>query len=141
MTRMIGIIIATHANLAQGLVNAAEMILGPLPEVVALTIDQEDGPDEIHQAFTRAFADLDLAGAGVLILTDMFGGTPSNIGLSFMNNAQIEVVTGVNLPMVLKACNSRVELTLEDLAQEVRDYALKSILLVSQLLKESGRSR
>ncbi len=141
MTRMIGIIIATHANLAQGLVNAAEMILGPLPEVVALSIDQEDGPDEIHQAFTTAFAELDLAGAGVLILTDMFGGTPSNVGLSFMDNAQIEVVTGVNLPMVLKACNSRAELTLEGLAHEVREYALNSILLVSQLLKESGRSR
>jgi PTS system mannose-specific IIA component len=138
---MIGIIIATHANMAQGLINAAEMILGPLPGVEALSIGQEDGPDDIHRGFATALAQLDPDGDGVLILTDMFGGTPTNIGSSFIGNAQVEVLAGVNLPMLLKACNARCGSSLEDLATEVKEYALQSILLVSQLLKEQGRSR
>lgn len=138
---MIGIVIATHSNMAQGLVNAAEMILGPLPGVKALSIGQEDGPDEIRQRFASALDELDLAEDGVLILTDMFGGTPCNIGLSFMGTDRVEVLAGVSLPMLLKACNARSELALETLATEVKEYALKSILLVSQLLKEQGSSR
>jgi PTS system mannose-specific IIA component len=78
---------------------------------------------------------------GVLILTDMFGGTPTNVGSSFMGNAQVEVLAGVSLPMLLKACNARSDSSLKDLAAEVKEYALKSILLVSQLLKEQGPSR
>lgn len=138
---MIGIVIAAHSNMAQGLVNAAEMILGPLPGVEALSVGQEDGPDDIRQRFATALARLDLDGEGVLILTDMFGGTPSNIGLSFMSSARVEVLAGVSLPMLLKACNARSGLSLEALAAEVKEYALKSILLVSQLLKEQGPSR
>lgn len=138
---MIGIVIATHSSLAQGLVNAAEMILGPLPGVKALSVGPGDGPEDIHQRFAAALDALDLADDGVLILTDMFGGTPSNIGLSFMSSARVEVLAGVSLPMLLKACNARSELSLEALAIEVKEYALKSILLVSQLLKEQGSSR
>ena len=135
---MIGIVIATHANMAQGLVNAAEMILGPLPGVEVLSIGQEDGPDDIHSRFTAVLGRLDLDGEGVLILTDMFGGTPTNIGSSFMSSAQVEVLAGVNLPMLLKACNARSGSSLEELAAEVKEYALQSILLVSQLLKKQG---
>jgi PTS system mannose-specific IIA component len=135
---MIGIVIATHANMAQGLVNAAEMILGPLPGVEVLSVGQEDGPDDIHSRFASVLGRLDLDGEGVLILTDMFGGTPTNIGSSFMNSAQVEVLAGVNLPMLLKACNARSGSSLEELAAEVKEYALQSILLVSQLLKKQG---
>ena len=131
---MIGIVIATHANMAQGLVDAAEMILGPLPAVETLSIGQEDGPDDICKRFSNALARLDLDGEGILILTDMFGGTPTNIGSSFMGSAQVEVLAGVSLPMLLKACNARSGSSLKDLAAEVKEYALKSILLVSQLL-------
>lgn len=138
---MIGIVIATHSTMAQGLVSAAEMILGSLPGVKAISIEQNDGPEDIRQHFNSALDELDLAGDGVLILTDMFGGTPSNIGLSFMSTARVEVLSGVSLPMLLKACNARSELSLEALAIEVKEYALKSILLVSQLLKEQGSSR
>lgn len=138
---MIGIVIATHSNMAQGLVSAAEMILGSLAGVKAISIGQNDGPEDIRRYFTAALDELDLAGDGVLILTDMFGGTPSNIGLSFMSNARVEVLSGVSLPMLLKACNARNELSLEALAVEVKEYALKSILLASQLLKEQGSSR
>jgi len=139
---MIGIVIATHANMAQGLVDAAEMILGPLPGVETLSIGQEDGPDDIRQRFSSSLARLDLDGEGVLILTDMFGGTPTNIGSSFMSSARVEVLAGVSLPMLLKACNGRSSgLSLEALAAEVKEYALKSIVLVSQLLKEQESSR
>ncbi len=134
---MIGIVIATHANIAQGLVEAAEMILGPLSGVETLSIGQEDGPGDIHKRFASSIARLDLDGEGVLILTDMFGGTPTNIGSSFMSSARVEVLAGVSLPMLLKACNGRSDsLSLEALAAEVKEYALNSILLVSQLLKE-----
>ncbi|MCD4688330.1 MAG: PTS sugar transporter subunit IIA [Desulfuromonadaceae bacterium] len=138
---MIGIVIATHANLAQGLVNAAEMILGPLPGVEVLSIGAEDGPDDIHARFASALARLDVDGEGVLVLTDMFGGTPTNIGCTFMGCAQVEVLAGVSLPMLLKACSARSGSSLNDLAAEVKEYALKSILLVSQLLKEQGPLR
>lgn len=138
---MIGIVIATHSNMAQGLVSAAEMILGSLPGVKAISIGRDDGPDEIKQHFKDALDELDIAEDGVLILTDMFGGTPSNIGLSFMGVARVEVLSGVSLPMLLKACNARNQLSLEPLAVEVKEYALKSILLASQLLKEQGSSR
>lgn len=138
---MIGIVIATHANMAQGLVDAAEMILGPLPGVEVLSIGQEDGPDDIHARFATALDRLDVKGEGVLILTDMFGGTPTNIGSSFMSSARVEVLAGVNLPMLLKACNARSDMSLEDLAAEVKAYTLQGILLVSQLLNERGPSR
>jgi len=136
---MIGIIIAAHSNMAQGLVNAAEMILGPLARVEALSVGREDGPEDIRQRFLAALARLDDAGEGVLILTDMFGGTPSNIGLSVMNSGRVEVLAGVSLPMLLKACNARSGLSLEELAAEVREYALNSVLWASQLLKEKSR--
>lgn len=138
---MIGIVIAAHANMAQGLVNAAEMILGPLTGVEALSVGREDGPDDIRQRFSAALGRVDDAGEGVLILTDMFGGTPSNIGLSFMNSSRVEVVAGVSLPMLLKACNARSGLSLEELAAEVKEHAQQSVLWVSQLIKERGLSR
>ncbi|MEZ4485507.1 MAG: PTS sugar transporter subunit IIA [Syntrophotaleaceae bacterium] len=138
---MIGIVIAAHSNMAQGLVNAAEMILGSLTRVEALSVGREDGPDDIRQRFSVALDRVNVDGEGVLILTDMFGGTPSNIGLSFMASARVEVVAGVNLPMLLKACNARCGLSIEDLAVEVKDYAEQSVVWVSQLIKERGLSR
>ncbi len=138
---MIGIIVATHAAMAQGLIDAAEMILGPLPQVAALHVGRQDGPDEIRQRFLKTFDALDATEAGVLILSDMFGGTPANIGLSFMERTRLEVLTGVNLPMLLKACNARANLPLEVLALEVKEYAMNGILLVSQLMKDSHDRR
>ncbi len=140
---MIGIIVATHGAMARGLIDAAEMILGPQPRVAALPIGRRDGPDDIRRRYSAAIAAVQPTDedGGVLILADMFGGTPANIGLSFMERTRLEVLTGVNLPMLLKACNARVNLPLEELALEVKEYALNGILLVSQLMKDShGRS-
>ena len=98
---MIGVVVVTHGQLATELVNAAEMIVGDLPQFTAVSIgwhdDVNDAREEIAQAIERVRGD-----AGVLILTDMFGGTPSNLGMTFLEKDRVEVITGVNLPMLIK---------------------------------------
>src|SRR5258705_3021596 len=101
---VIGVVVVTHGQLANELVNAAEMIVGDLPQFTAVSIgwhdDVSDARQEIEQAIERVKGD-----GGVLLLTDMFGGTPSNVGMTFLEKDSIEVITGVNLPMVLKLAN------------------------------------
>src|SRR5437762_12364573 len=98
---MIGVVVVTHGQLATELVNAAEMIVGDLPQFTAVSIgwhdDVGDAREEIAQAIDRVSG-----GGGVLLLTDMFGGTPSNLGMTFLEKDRIEVITGVNLPMLIK---------------------------------------
>src|ERR1051326_7843935 len=98
---MIGVVVVTHGQLATELLNAAEMIVGELPRFAAVSIgwhdDVNDAREEIKQAIHRVAGE-----AGVLILTDMFGGTPSNIGITFVEPDKVEVITGVNLPMLIK---------------------------------------
>src|SRR3954470_18565991 len=101
---MIGVVVVTHGQLATELVNAAETIVGDLPRFAAVSIgwheDTQDARDDIAQAIARVRQD-----AGVLILTDMFGGTPSNLALTFLGQDQVEVITGVTLPMLIKLAN------------------------------------
>ena len=103
---MIGVVVVTHGQLATELVNAAEMIVGDLPQFTAVSIgwhdDVNDAREDIAQAIERVRGD-----AGVLLLTDMFGGTPSNLGMTFLENDRIEVITGVNLPMLIKLASLR----------------------------------
>src|SRR5678816_1917552 len=98
---MIGVVVVTHGQLATELVNAAEAIVGELPRFAAVSIgwhqDTEDARQEIGEAITRV-----QQGDGVLILTDMFGGTPSNLAMTFLGEGNVEVITGVNLPMLIK---------------------------------------
>src|SRR5918911_4806970 len=98
---MIGVVVVTHGQLATELVNAAEMIVGDLPQFAAVSIgwhdEVNDAREDIAQAIERVRGD-----GGVLLLTDMFGGTPSNLALTFIEANQIEVITGVNLPMLIK---------------------------------------
>src|SRR6476469_1725494 len=98
---MIGVVVVTHGQLATELVNAAEMIVGDLPQFAAVSIgwhdEVNDAREDIAQAIERVRAD-----GGVLLLTDMFGGTPSNLGLTFLETDKVEVITGVNLPMLIK---------------------------------------
>src|SRR3954470_9744852 len=101
---MIGVVVVTHGQLATELVNSAETIVGELPRFAAVSIgwheDTEDARTEIEQAITRVDD-----GNGVLILTDMFGGTPSNLAMTFLAEGRVEVLTGVNLPMLIKLVN------------------------------------
>jgi PTS system mannose-specific IIA component len=131
---MVGIVVATHANMAQALVNAAEMIVGSLTYVEAVTIDRQDGVDAIRNRFAKAIDLAGHAGGGVLILTDLFGGTPSNIGFSFLDPGRVEVLTGVNLPMILKAIGIRGDLPLAQMAADLKNHARNSILVASEVL-------
>src|SRR5438132_13871974 len=103
---MIGVVVVTHGQLATELVNAAEMIVGDLPQFTAVSIgwhdDVNDAREEIAQAIDRVEAT-----DGVLVLTDMFGGTPSNLGMTFLATNRVEVITGVNLPMLIKLAGRR----------------------------------
>src|SRR5437870_5453292 len=98
---MIGAVIVTHGQLANELVSAAEMIVGEINHITAVSIGWHDDVDVASEEIERAIQQMD-TGSGVLLLTDMFGGTPTNIAASFLGRAPVEVVTGVNLPMVIK---------------------------------------
>ena len=130
---MIGVVVVTHGQLATELLNAAETIVGDLPRFAAVSIgwheDTEDARSEIEQAITRVEQ-----GAGVLILTDMFGGTASNLAMSFLAPGKVEVLTGVNLPMLIKLAN----LPDQDLlaaARDMREHGRHAIWVASDLLR------
>jgi PTS system mannose-specific IIA component len=131
---MIGVVVVTHGQLAAELVNAAEAIVGDLPNFAAVSIgwheDVQDARAEIAAAVERVKGP-----GGVLITTDMFGGTPSNLGLTFLQKDSVEVVTGVNLPMLVKAANLREAATLSGVARTLRETGRNAIWVASDLLE------
>lgn len=133
---MIGLVVATHARLAEEFVSACEMIIGPLQNVRAVGISREDSVEEIRSCLNQAVEAVGGDGEGVIIMTDMFGGTPANISLAFLDPSKIEVLTGVNLPMVLKFFNSQEGLLLSELAAMLKAYGQQSISLASEFLQK-----
>lgn len=137
---MVGLVVATHGRLAEELVRTAEGIVGPLPRCEAISIggsgiSMEDARARLADAVARAEE-----GQGVLVLTDMFGGTPANLALTLLGD-RLEVVTGVNLPMLLKLATARAgEATLQATAELVTGYGQKNITLASELLRARARS-
>ena len=131
---MIGVVVVTHGQLATELLNAAEIIVGDLPQFAAVSIgwhdDAQDAREEIGQAIARV-----QNGAGVLVLTDMFGGTPSNLGLTFLQKDKVEVLTGVNLPMLIKLAGLRDTGSLLDVAREMREHGRNAIWVATDLLR------
>ncbi|PLX72728.1 MAG: PTS system fructose subfamily IIA component [Azoarcus sp.] len=131
---MIGIVVVTHAGLAREIKEAAELILGPLTGVETISIDRdlsvEVAKDLLGQALERVGSD----GDGALILTDMFGGTPTNISAEFLVPGQVEILTGVNLPMLIKCSSARYGKKVDVLADEMKDYAQKTIMRPAELL-------
>jgi PTS system mannose-specific IIA component len=131
---MIGVVVVTHGQLATELVNAAEMIVGELPQFTAVSIgwhdDVNDAREDIAQAIERVRGE-----QGVLLLTDMFGGTPSNLGMTFLEKDRLEVVTGVNLPMLIKLAGLRQSSDLLAVARQLRDDGRSAIWLASDLLR------
>src|SRR3984885_9453521 len=131
---MIGVVVVTHGQLATELVNAAEMIVGDLPQFAAVSIgwhdEVNDAPPDIAQAIERGGGD-----GGVLLLTDMFGGTPSNLGMTFLEKDRIEVITGVNLPMLIKLASLRESQDLLAVARQMRDDGRSAIWVASDLLR------
>ena len=131
---MIGVVVVTHGQLATELVNATETIVGDLPRFAAVSIgwheDTHDARDEIAQAVARVDQ-----GQGVLILTDMFGGTPSNLGMTFLAENQVEVITGVNIPMLIKLAGLTEQSDLLAVAREMREHGRNAIWVASDLLR------
>lgn len=130
---MVGILIVTHGRLAQELVETTRIIVGKNVEnIVPITVDWNDDMSDIQKTISSAISKLD-QGNGVLILTDMFGGTPSNISLSFLSD-KVEIITGVNLPMLIKIVNVGDRYSLKELAQMIHEQGKKSIYLASEIL-------
>ncbi len=130
---MIGVVVVTHGQLATELVNAAEAIVGDLPNFFAVSIgwheDVQDARDEIASAIDKVKQP-----GGVLLATDMFGGTPSNLGITFLEQDKIEIVTGVNLPMLIKAAGIRDGASLIEIARVLREHGRNAIWVASDLL-------
>ncbi|MEP7117219.1 MAG: PTS sugar transporter subunit IIA [Acidobacteriota bacterium] len=130
---MIGVVVVTHGQLAAELVNAAETIVGDLPHMRAVSIgwheDVQDARQEIGAA-VQSVASPD----GVLIITDMFGGTPANLGITFLEPGKVEVVTGVNLPMLIKLASVAATSNLLDAARQIREHGRNAIWVASELL-------
>ncbi|MBI3755505.1 MAG: PTS sugar transporter [Deltaproteobacteria bacterium] len=131
---MIGAIIITHGKLAEAIVSTAEAIAGRLENVRHISIDACDSAKCIGDSISSAIKTMDKKD-GIIILTDMFGGTPSNIGLSFLEPGKVEILTGVNLPMLLKFAGHRADKGLLELAALLKEHGQKSIVLASEVLK------
>lgn len=130
---MIGALAVTHGQLAHELVAAAEMIVGEISHIQAVSIGWHDDVNDARREIERRIAEVEL-GAGVLILTDMFGGTPSNIAFSFHEPGKVDVVTGVNLPMIIRIATQKEGETLDSMARGVRDQGRSSISMASDFL-------
>jgi PTS system mannose-specific IIA component len=137
----LGVVVVTHGQLATELVNSAEMIVGDLPHFTAVSIgwhdDVEHAKDEIGRAIARvkaSAAGTDEDPVGVLVLTDMFGGTPANLAVTFVS-AQVEIITGVNLPMLIKLARTSKQGDLLTLAREMREDGRNAIWVASDLLR------
>ncbi|MGD8513475.1 MAG: PTS sugar transporter subunit IIA [Deltaproteobacteria bacterium] len=137
---MIGIVIVTHSGLGDALIEAAECILEtPLEATTAVSVDLRHSAEKLRKKIGDGMKAVD-EGDGVIILTDMFGGTPSNLSLSFLEEGRIDVLTGVNLPVLIRAAKMRKASNLSELAQSVEAYGKKSISLASGVLKGNKRS-
>jgi len=129
---LIGIVVASHCMLAQEMVAAAEIIVGPLPNCKAVCFRPAQPVDELIKLMRDAIKEVD-QGNGVLILTDLFGGTPANIGLSFQG-PRVEVICGMNLPMLIKLAGCRKGHSLSETASLVKEYGQRHISLAGQVL-------
>jgi len=136
---MIGIVIVTHSQLGDALIDAAEFILGNRPDtMVPVSIDLKENVDKLRKKIAEAIKQVDNK-KGVLIFTDMFGGTPSNLSYSFLEEGKVEVISGVNLPILIKAVDIQKDMELNDLAKELEAFGKKSISMASGILKGNSR--
>lgn len=132
---MIGLVVATHGKLGEELLRSAEMIIGPVCNALSVTIDHQSALEEIREQIEEAIVKVAVDGQGVLIATDMFGGTPANVSMTFLETEQVDVLTGVNLPMILKFFNSQESVGLSELAAILKAYGQQSIAQASDYLQ------
>jgi len=137
---MIGILLVTHANLGNALIETLEFISEKKEtHISAVSINIQEDPETLRKKIKKAIADVK-TDKGVIILTDMFGGTPSNLSYSFLEEGQVEVISGVNLPILFKAVNSRSKMNMDALTSVLVEYGKKSISLASGILKGTKRA-
>lgn len=134
---MIGLVLVTHGQLAAEFRAAMEHVVGPQENVEAISIGPDDDMEQ-RRAEILAAAERANTGAGVILLTDMFGGTPSNLAISVMENAQVEVIAGINLPMLIKLASVRTELDLVEAVEQAQEAGRKYINVASKVLAGNG---
>jgi len=132
---MVGVVIVTHGNLARDLVEVTELIIGAPCSMKPVAIKPDEGIGEIAKKVESAVKSAD-QGKGVLILTDLFGGTPSNVSLSFLHENKVEVLSGVNLPMTIKIATSGDLNDLKELARLARTAGKKNISMASEIMRK-----
>jgi PTS system mannose-specific IIA component len=130
----IGGVVVSHGQLASELLSAAETVVGPVEHILAVSIGWHDDVDMAKDEIERAIRNVD-QGTGVIVLTDMFGGTPTNISAMFLKEDHVEIVTGVNLPMIIKFATSDRTGKLNELAKEIEEQGKQSIYRTSALLE------
>ena len=133
MGKRIGVVIVTHYRLGEEFLQALKLILPEAPVFAAVSVDPTQPVEVLRQAIANELAAAD-NGEGVLILTDMFGGTPSNMSLSFLGEHEVEVVTGINLPMLVKLATLSENKPLAELAAFIKEYGQRNISVASELL-------
>jgi mannose PTS system EIIA component len=136
---LIAAVIVSHGHLASEFLAAAEMILGPISHITAASIDWHDDVDVARHELERAIARVN-RGHGVLLMTDMFGGAPTDIASMFLDDSGVEVISGVNLPMVLKVAEQEPGSSLAAVARTVRDSGKEGIYLAGELLPRPDKS-
>ena len=138
---MVGIVIVTHGQLGHTLIETAQIIFNAKPEtIIAVSIDLKENVEKLRKKIKDGIKSVN-RNKGILILTDMFGGTPSNLSYSFLEEGKIEVISGVNLPVMIKAINLRKKSDdLHKMAKTIEHYGKKSITLASDILKGNKRS-
>lgn len=134
---MIGVVLVTHGNLATELVKVMEHVVGPQDQLTTITIDPDDDMEKRREDILNSVRFVD-KGLGVIILTDMFGGTPSNLAISIMEQAKIDIIAGVNLPMLIKLASVRSTETISDAVAQAREAGQKYIMVASQVLGSTG---
>lgn len=130
---MIGVVIVTHGKLAEAFISVTEHVVGKQSQMAAIGIEPEDDSEKSREQILQAIKNVD-SGQGVVILTDMFGGTPSNLAISVMKPEGVEVIAGVNLPMMIKLASVRGKVPLQDAVNQAQEAARKYINVAGNLL-------
>lgn len=134
---MIGLVLVTHGRLAQEFVVAMEHVVGNQDKIAAISIGPEDDMEERRGDIARAIAEVD-SGRGVIVLTDLFGGTPSNLAISLMDPGKIEVIAGINLPMLIRLGGARKAMKVTEAVAAAREAGRKYITVASEVLGEAA---
>jgi PTS system mannose-specific IIA component len=133
----VGVVIVTHYQLGEQFLQALQLIIPDGPAFYAVSVDPGQSVEAMRAGIAKALEEAD-GGEGVLILTDMFGGTPSNVSLSFFEERRVEVVTGINLPMLIKLATMREDKPLEELASFIKEYGQRNISVASELVPDAN---